>query len=126
MRRERPTSAAPDGERGVERPSLTGSHPTPASIAIIALFGHALARGTDARMGRGPVAPSYPHPLSTMGMNYKGVVRGSNRLIWHLCPPELRLISDITMDSRAVIGSLAQRAAAVGIVRRRGRSICRQ
>jgi hypothetical protein len=37
------------------------------------------------RMDRGSVAPGYPQPLSTLGMNYKSVVCSAHRPAWCLC-----------------------------------------
>jgi hypothetical protein len=64
-------------EPGLSIPNRKSPQPT-RRHPVIALFGDALTRGTDAGWGRGPLAPGYPQPLSTMGMNYNRVVRGAH------------------------------------------------
>ncbi len=70
---------------------------------IVALFGHALIRSTDAGWAAG-----YPQPVSTMGMNYKGVVRGAHCLL----PPRPRL-NEAAPTSKAGYG-FARQASSSG------------
>jgi hypothetical protein len=62
-----------------------------------------------------PVAHLSADPLDWLRTGLSAVIAGArkllpaevtHRLVWRLCRPELRFMSDVTMDSRAVIDSL--------------------